>query len=279
MTYPWDAYADGEKAKVIVSIVPLADFVEAVGRGKVDVSVMIPPGGNPHTYGPTPGQMKEVSRADLYVKVGTDIEFEILWMDKLIALNEEMLICDASKGIKLIVPKEHYHTGQEGHHHHGSKDPHTWLSPVNAIIMVGNIRDALIKIDPENKEYYITNARDYIVELNRLNIYIKDKLAKINNKTFMVFHPAWGYYAADYGLEELSVEYRGKGPTPKQMAGLINKAKSLGIKVIFAYPAFSRKSADTIARGIGGRVEFIDPLAKDYINNLKKVTNALVAAE
>jgi len=225
------------KIKVMTTILPLAEFTERVGGDRVEVFVMIPGGGNPHTYEPTPGQMRSASEAELYVKIGTQIEFETAWMGRLKALNREMAVCDASKGIKLIGMKEHSHNGERGPGcSHGGEDPHTWLSPLNAIIMTANIRDSLTEID---------------------------------------LHPAWGYYAADNGLNELAVEYHSKDPTPRQMTRLIKKARDLGIKAVFLSPQFSRRSADTIAREIGGRVEFVDPLAKDYVENLKKVTNML----
>jgi zinc transport system substrate-binding protein len=264
------------KIKVMTTILPLAEFTERVGGDRVEVSVMIPGGGNPHTYEPTPGQMRSASEAELYVKIGTQIEFETAWMGRLKALNREMAVCDASKGIKLIGMKEHSHNGERGPGcSHGGEDPHTWLSPLNAIIMTANIRDSLTEIDPEHGEYYAANARKYIIELNRLSVHIKEKLKNSSGTYFMVFHPAWGYYAADNGLNELAVEYHSKDPTPRQMTRLIKKARDLGIKAVFLSPQFSRRSADTIAREIGGRVEFVDPLAKDYVENLKKVTNML----
>lgn len=262
-----------ERIKVAVTILPLAEFTEKVGGEKVEVSVMVPAGSDPHTYEPTPGQMKNLSDAELYVKVGSGVEFELAWMDKLKALNRKMAVCNASKGIKLIGMAsscDHGHT-----HACGGKDPHTWLSPLNAIIMTANIRDALINVDPARAELYASNARDYIIELNRLNSYARENLGEKKGTSFMVFHPAWGYYAKDYGLVELAVQQRAKDPTPRQMARLVREAREHGIKVIFVSPQFSVRSARTIAGEIDGRVEFIDPLAKNYVANLRKVTDIL----
>jgi zinc transport system substrate-binding protein len=265
-----------ERIKVTVTILPLAEFTEKVGADRVEVSVMIPGGGNPHTYEPTPGQMRAASEAELYVKVGTQIEFETVWMDRLKALNRKMVVCDASEGIKLIGMEEHSHDGEHvSGCGHGGEDPHIWLSPLNAIIMTANIRDALTEIDPAHGEYYAANARKYIIELNRLNAYIEETLKKSTGTSFMVFHPAWGYYASDHGLNELAVEYHSKDPTPRQMARLIKEARDKGIKVVFASPQFSTRSAEAIAREIDGRVEVVDPLAKNYVENLKKVTDVL----
>jgi zinc transport system substrate-binding protein len=114
------AQAD-EKVNIVVSILPQSYLVEQIGKDKVSVSVMIPPGGNPHTYEPIPSQLTKLSQADLYIKVGSGVEFELNWMDKLAALNKKMEICDSSKGIKLITMTEHEHgddEDEEGEEYH-----------------------------------------------------------------------------------------------------------------------------------------------------------------
>jgi len=247
------------KIKVVVSILPLSEFVEKVGGNKVEVSVMVPPGASPHTYEVTPKQMKELSKARLFVKVGSLIEFELSWIDKIIAINKNMLVIDSSQGIPLM-----------------GKNPHIWLSPKNAEIQVHNICEGLIKIDPANKEYYIQNKDAYLVKLNKLDRDIKDSLLKVKDRKFMVFHPAWSYFARDYNLKQISIEKEGKEPNAKGIIALIKQAKANNIKIIFVSPQFSVKSAEVIANEIGGRVAFIDPLAKDYIKNMYKVLDELV---
>ncbi|MBU0569161.1 zinc ABC transporter substrate-binding protein [Patescibacteria group bacterium] len=279
----------GDKLNVVVSILPQVYFVEKIGKNKVNVSVMIPPGGNPHTYEPTPSQLTNLSQADVYVKVGSGVEFELEWMDKLISFNNDMLVCDSSKGINLIAMTEHHHDDEaeeyhdvkddhhveEERHHHGGQDPHVWLSPDNAIVMVSNIRDSLIERDPSNEKFYSNNTASLILELSDLKKEIVQNLVGLSNRNFLVFHPSWGYFAADFNLKQIAVEHGGKDPTPKQLAQLIEEAKENDAKVIFVSPQFSQKSARTIAKEIDGRVESIDPLAKDYINNLRKLTNIL----
>lgn len=266
----------GDPLKVTVTILPLAEFVEKVGGEHVEVNVMVPRGADPHTYEPTPSQMRGLSDSDLYVKLGSGIEFELVWMDKLIALNPGMVLCDASKGIGLMgMDQGCGHAHHSGGSHHTGKDPHIWLSPLNAIVMVANIRDALIDIDPGNKELYRENAGRYIVELNSLNSYIKQRFEGAKGHAFMVFHSAWGYYAADHGLRELTAGHYSKDPTPRQLAALVREARRNGIKVVFASPQFSKRTVETIAREINGKVDVIDPLAKDYIDNIKRVTDIL----
>jgi len=273
------AQAD-EKVNVVVSILPQAYFTEQIGRDKVNVAVMIPPSGNPHTYEPTPSQLANLSQADIYFEVGSGVEFENQWMKKISSLNKDMDVVNTSEGIRLISMAEHNHEGgdEDGpdhHHHHGGKDPHVWLSPRNAVIMATHIRDALVKADPVNADYYKENATDLILDLSDLSEKIEQKLSGLSNRTFLIFHPAWGYFAQDFHLTQIAAEYCGKEPTPQQLGKLIKQAKEMNANVIFASPQFSQKSADTIAREIKGRVVLIDPLAKDYANNLLKAAQSL----
>lgn len=269
-----------EKLNVVTTIMPLEYFIKAIGGDRVSVMVMVAPGANPHTYEPLPSQMRVLSNADLYVKSGSGIEFELAWMDKIKGFNKNMAVCDASKGIRLIPMQEHAcNSGHEAEaHFHGQGDPHIWLSPDNAILIAANIRDALIKLDPEEREFYAKNFSDLAIELHKLKREIRDRLDKIENKKFMVFHPAWGYFAADFGLVQITAECSGKEPTPRQLKELIKLARDKKIKVVFASPQFSQRSAQVIAREIGGRVVVIDPLSGDYIENLRKTAEALYKA-
>jgi zinc transport system substrate-binding protein len=250
-----------EKIRVVVTIPPLADFVKSVGKEKVEVTVMVPPGASPHTYEPTPGQLKKVSQAKMYVKVGSGVEFELVWMDKIMEVNKDMLVVNSSDGIEIA-----------------GRDPHVWLSPTNARIMVENICDGLIKVDPENEEYYVKNKNGYLQELTELDEYIKERLEGIENKKFMVYHPSWGYFAKEYGLEQIPVEHAGKEPTAKEIQNVVKKAKEYNIKVIFVSPQFTTRSAEVIAQEIGGQIMSIDPLAQSYIPNMRIVIGELFQA-
>lgn len=261
-----------EKILVGTSIDPIAFLIEQIGKEKVDVFVMIPPGGNPHTYEPTPKQLKQLSHAQLFVKVGTNIEFELAWMDKLISLNKKMDVCDASKDIFLIEMIEHKHE----HHHHERKDPHIWLSPSNAITMANNIRDAFIKIDPKNEDFYINNTSQLTEELNALKKFINEKLSGLKNRTFLIFHPSWGYFANEFNLKQIAIEQNGKEPAPQQVLQIIQQVKDLNIQTVFASPQFSKKSAKVISQEINGKVTLLDTLSKDYIQNLRKASEAFV---
>jgi zinc transport system substrate-binding protein len=254
---------------VVVTIQPQAEFVESIGGDKVMVTVMVPPGASPHTYEPTPGQMTKVARARMYAKVGSGVEFELAYMDKIVAVNRNMLVVDCSKGIELTASIDPDEPGM---------DPHIWVSPRNAQVMVQNICEGLIQIDPDNRAYYEENRDTYLEKLAQLDNEISSNLANVRNRAFIVFHPAWGYFARDYNLEQISIEVGGKEPSGQDIARVIEEAKKLDIKVIFASPQLNPHSAEVIAREIDGRVILIDNLAREYIANLRAVLNEMVKA-
>ena len=262
-----------DKLKIVTSIGPLAYFIENIGGDRVDVTTLIPPGGNPHTYEPTPRQMNILSRANLFVKAGSGIEFELMWMKKIESLNKNMPVCDSSEGITLIDTIEHEQ--EDMHSHHGRKDPHIWLSPLNAITISENIKTCLSEIDPESSDYYSKNLSSLINDLKALKQNISDSLKDVSKRQIFIFHPAWAYFARDFDLEQIPVELSGKEPTPARLGKLVKKAKEENINEIFSSPQFSKKSADVIAREIKGKVVFIDPMNRDYILNLKQTANVL----
>ncbi|MDY6865273.1 MAG: zinc ABC transporter substrate-binding protein [Halobacteriota archaeon] len=254
-----DGEYDGGKVDVVVSILPLSEFVEKVGGERVNVAVMIPPGATPHTYEPTPSQLVGVSEADLFIKVGSGVEFELVWMEKIIEQNTEMYVVDCSEGVELI-----------------GADPHIWLSPKNAKIMVENICEGLVKADPENSAYYNSNKASYLKELTELDNNLNEAFLGVEEKKFIVFHSSWAYLARDYGLEEVPIEEEGKEPSIEHITEVIGIAKRTNIKVVFSEPQFDPKTAETIAEEIGGVVISIDPLAKNYTENLNGVAEEIV---
>lgn len=279
------------KTMVAVTILPQAGFVEAIGGDKVEVVVMVPPGASPHTYEVSPDQMTRLSNAKMYAKVGSPVEFELAWMDKLISANKEMLVIDCSQGIQLMeMDHEHEHKG-EGEHHdennehehedehgHEGTDPHIWLSIKNARVMVQNICDGLVQVDPANKAYYEKNCAEYLERLSKLDSEITKDLSGVKNRSFIVFHPAFGYFARDYNLKQIAVEQGGKEPDAQYIVRLIEEAKEHGIRVVFVSPQYSTKSAESIAKEIGGKVVIINPLAKDFIDNMQAIKSAMKQA-
>jgi zinc transport system substrate-binding protein len=254
------------KIGVIVSILPQAEFAEKVGGDRVDVTVMIPPGASPHSYEPAPSQLAQVSNASLYCEVGSGIEFELAWMDRITSMNKNMVLVDCSKGIELI-------SGDPDREDHSGTDPHIWLSPKNAAIMVENIYQGLIEVDPDSTDYYTENKERYLQELETLDSEIREALPE-SLTTIMVYHPSWGYFCREYGLEQIPIEREGKEPTPQDIVHLIDLAKREHITVIFVSPQVNEQPAEVIAREIGGKVVLVDSLEKNYVENLVKVAQA-----
>ena len=257
---------------VAVTMLPQAEFVESVGGEQVDITVMVPPGENLHTFAQLPSQMTELSRAEIYAKVGSGVEFELALMDKLADINRDMLIVDCSRGVWLLETA----AGHEEESAHSALDPHIWMSPLNVKIMVQNICEGLVKVDPGNKDYYEQNRDDYVNELTELDRDIRSGLAGVTNRAFMVYHPAFGYFAREYGLTMLPIEEEGKEPTAASLIHLIEQAREYKIKAIFAAPQFNPESAGVIADALGGRVILIDPLARDYVVNMRNLLSELV---
>ena len=258
-----DSNGPKDKIEVIVSLGPQVEFVKAVGGDKVEVTLMVPPGADPHTYEPLPDQLNHVSKAQMYVEVGTPVEFELNYMDKLKSLNPSMLVVNSSRGIDLIPNIAE---------NENSSDPHVWVSPKNAKIMVENIYQGLVKIDPNNTGYYTTNRDNYIVQLDELDANITKSLEGKENSQIIVYHPAWAYFCKDYNLHQIPIESEGKEPTSQEIAAVIDFARKNNVKVIFIEPQYSPKSAEVIASEINGKVLKIDDLAQNYIENLKNVT-------
>jgi zinc transport system substrate-binding protein len=256
----------GDKMGVMVTVLPQVEFVNAVGGDKVEVTAMVPPGANPHTYEVTPAQMAKLSKAKMYVKVGSPLEFELTWLDKLVAQNRDMLLVDGGQGIGLMESADPDEPGI---------DAHTWTSPRNVKTMLTNISAGLSQISPAERPYFEKNRDSYVEKLDALDADIRSSLTGIGNRTFIVYHPAWGYFAREYGLKQLGIERDGKEPQAAYMARLINEARENNVKVIFISPQFDTRSAEAIAREIGGSVVSIDPEGRDYIDNMRKVAEAL----
>jgi len=242
------------KINAVTTIAPLGDLIAAVGGDRVDVTVLIPPGAEPHTYEPTPSQMKDVAEADLYVMNGAGLEF---WMDKVLQVNDKMLIVDSSRGIDLI--------SENG----GETDPHIWLSLRNAAQQVDNICTGLEQVDPTNGDYYSKNRDDYLKKLKALDEELNETFATKKSRTFILYHPAWTYFARDYNIEQVPILENEKEPGPRYLGSVIDLARKNNITTIFVEPQFNPKSAEVVAREMNANVETLNPLAPNYLENMR----------
>ncbi len=260
-------FANAEKPDVFVSIVPQQYFVEKIAGEQVRVHVMVPPGGSPHTYEPKPGQMRTLAGAVAYFSIG--VTFEDAWLDKIRSASPDMKMIHTDRGIK----KREINEGHGHGHGHGHADPHIWLSPPLVMLQARNILEGLIMIDPDNRKEYQANYQTFIREIAELDVFLQNRLTP--GTRFMVYHPSWGYFADAYGLIQIPIEVEGKAPKARQMQEVIRHAREKNIDSILVQPQFSTRDAETIAREIDGKTMIADPLASNWAENLKAVTELL----
>jgi zinc transport system substrate-binding protein len=256
---------------VFVSILPQKYFVQRIAEDYVDIQVMVLPGQSPATYEPTPRQMVKLSKADLYFSI--DVPFEKKWLSKIKRLYPDLTIIQTDQGIKKRLMPSHNHHQMDTHH---TPDPHIWLSPILAILQARHIFTALTNHYPKNRTYFADHYHQLITQIVALDTELLDILSRPEQKSFMVFHPSWGYFADAYGWHQIPIEIEGKDVKPSQLAYLIDTAKKKNINVIFAQPQFSTKSANLISKSINGKLIMIDPLSLNWAENLKIVARKMV---
>jgi len=264
--------AAAEKTRVFVTIPPQAFLVERLGGEAVEVFVLTDKGQDPHTFEATPRQAAALAQAHLFFTVG--LPFEQTLVAKAQAANRAIAIHDSARGITRLPMLEDH----DAHAGHGETDPHLWLAPANLRIMAKNMAAALTAARPGQRALFQRNLATLDMELAGLDRRLAADLAPHKGRAFHVFHPAFGYFAAAYGLTQKAVETGGKSPSPRRLAELVRQAKADGATVIFVQPQFDAKAAATVARGIGGSVVAIDPMAKEIIPNLAAIATAIEQA-
>lgn len=250
---------------VFVSVAPEKYFVDRVGGPRVSVTTMVAPGASPATYEPTPGQLSRLAAAQVYFRIGVD--FEAAWMPRIAGANPRMRIVDLRQGIAL----------REAHDH-GLPDPHVWTSPPLVKIMAATIRDTLAALDAAHRPDYAARYDAFAADLDRLDHDIRAALEGARTRSFMVFHPAWGYFADTYGLTQIEIETGGKEPGARTLAAVITTGRREQVKAIFVQAQFSRRMAETVAQALGARVIAVDPLAENYLDNLRGVAQQFAEA-
>lgn len=251
-----------EKPMIAVSIVPEQTFVEAVCGDLVDIVTLVPSGSSPENYEPTAQEMEKFSDASLYFSIGVPTEEANILPNvgdiKVISLQDE---------VAAVYEDRTFESGE--------RDPHIWLSPKRVKVMVETIAKEMSELDPDNKGTYEQNAADYIVKLDEVDQEIKDALKGVESKNFIVYHPAFGYIADDYGLKMYSLEEEGKEATAQHLQDMIDLAKKENIKVIFYQEEIDSSQSEAFAKEIGGKTIQLSPLAADYIDNLKNMAQTM----
>ena len=263
---------------ISVTIEPQRYFVEKITGNNFKVNTIVPPGTSPESYDPTPSQMVALGKSLLYFKVGY-LGFENAWGKTLEENNTNVKVVNTSNEIVLIEGDEHIveigeHQHHDGHDHQGV-DPHIWSSPKSALIMAENILNALVEIDVENQKVYRDNFTTLRAEIIEVDKKITSLLENAPVKSFIIYHPALGYFARDYNLTQYSIEFEGKNPSPQQLKQMIDFAKKQGIKTIFVQKGFDMKNAESLAKEVGASIHSIDPLSYDWSDEMINIAQIL----
>ena len=257
------SYADTKDLiKIFVSIPPQKFLVEQIGSNRVSVRTMVNPGSNPETYEPTPKQMAALSESQLYFKIG--VPFETAWIDKIEKLNQDLIViycCD-----KIVSHKTSSY----------DLDAHIWTSPKNAKFLATLIKNTLVGFDPQDKNFYENNYAILIDRLDALDRDIHNQLVQLNNRYLIVSHPSWGYFADTYNLKQLSIEQDGSEIRAKKLSRLIELAKAENIHTVYTQKQVNNASAKILASEIGAKLVELDPLAENYIENMRQVVTKIM---
>ncbi len=278
------------KPVVAVSILPHSYFLERIGGDSIESLVLVGPGQNPHSYEPSPKQMESLSRASAWLLSNTD--FEINLKPKIASLYPSLLLVDGTEGIQFRQLEEHHHEDEADEHHvdeqheasdevashNMERDLHTWLGRDPAKIFARHVRDTLTKLIPENRDLYEKRYQELINEIDAVFTQLDAELAPLRGTRVFVFHPSFGYFFDEFGIEQEAIETGGKEPSAQTLAKLIEAAKADGVKVIFVQAQFPTTAAQTIADTLGAQVVPLDPLAKDWMQNIKLMGEALKKA-
>ena len=255
-----------EKLNIVTSFLPVQSHTLAIAGDHANVKQLLAKDTGPHDFPLTPAEVKKLSDADLLIINGAGIEE---WLGELIKKsgNKNLVVVDTSNGIKLVESPEEIEIGHSHSHAHDHDDgdganPHIWLDPVIAKKQAANIVAALQKADPSNASAYAQNGKVYEAKLSALDSDYRSTLAPLPNKNLVTFHDAFPYLAARYKLNYVGAisEFPEKDPTPKQLAALVDKIRSLKVGVLFAENGYAPGLLKKIAGETGAKVSELDTL-------------------
>ena len=274
---PAVVFAGDEHITVAVSLQPYATLVKMVGGSRVNVVTLLPPGADPHNYEPKPAIIKAFSLAQIYFTDGSGLDKA--WLPRFLGANKKVQVINIAKNMEWMKMEEHEHEAH-GHHHEEELDPHIWTSPYRVKILAQNVYQELKKIDSEHETYYISRIQETQKTLSKLERELNETVINmpIARRSFIVFHPSYGYLAKDCKLKQYAIEVNGKEPKPKDLAELIKMGRKNGVKTVFVQPQFSKRAAATIAKDLNVVVVETDPLDADFIGNTRKFIEALKEA-
>jgi zinc transport system substrate-binding protein len=259
--------------QLFVSVPPQKYIVEKICGPYGSVSTLIPPGASPHTFEPKPAQMARLAGARCYFTVGIDME--AAWLPKIRSVNPGLRVVATDSGIVKRSMEEDAEGGHDDHHHEGD-DPHIWLSPDLVKMQARRVAEALMQCDTVHTAVYRERLAMFEVEIDSLKARIAGQLERCGAaKSFLVFHPSWGYFADAFSLRQIAIEVEGKEPGIRRLGGIVGRAKREGIRAVLVQPQFSKKIAAAVAAELGGTTLVADPMAEDWAANLERVAGVL----
>ena len=267
-----------KKPMIVVSILPQQYFVQRISGDLADFVVLVGEGQSPHTYEPTPNQMAQLAQADVWILSGTD--FEISLEPKIRSLYPKLLVVDGTEGVVFRSLEAHSHEGEEEHDGAAEVgiDRHTWLGKDAALVMSKHIKEALISLLPLNKEVIEANYQSLVADIEAEFSRLEGLLLPLKGRTVFVYHPAFGYFFDEFGIIQEAVETGGKEPTAKALSSLIEMAKEDNAAAIFVQKQFPVATANTVAKAIGAQVIGLDPLAPNWLENIRLMGETLASS-
>jgi len=264
------------RLNVATSIPPHTWLIERIGGEAVEVHTMLRPGESPTTHQPSDLQVSRVLASTVFFSAGVPFESGA-WFDALDGILEIVALED---GVATRIMKAHSHDHADPPGTRMRKtpgiDPHAWLSPRRLMMQARTVSVTLGRLDPDHAADFTANLETLLADLADLDRWIQTTLAPYRGRAFVVFHPSWGYFADDYGLDQIAIEIEGKQPTDAELTNIERQTTASGITVVFVQPQIAGKAAQALAGAISARVETLDPLAPDVSANLRQVTNAIV---
>jgi len=269
--------ASTDRLNVIVTIPPQAFLVESIAGKRAEVTSMVPEDGSPHSSSLTPGELKNIRKAEVYFRVGTPLPFEENNLPVFREENQKMIVIDTSQSVELKALDEHY--GEPAANGSGGEtkavDNHIWLSPANLKKMAENVFQGLSRLDPSGKKYYEKKYNSLLEKISTARHELEMILGGFAGRSFIVYHPAWGYFGDEFKLHQVAVQERGDKPGPGRVREIAVFARDRGIRTIIASAQFSPSTAQMVASTFGGSVAEINPLERNILDELLELAQAI----
>lgn len=270
------------KLQVVTTVYPVYDVVKKVAGDRADVTLLVPPGAEPHDWEPTASDLKKIGQAKVFFYNGAGLEPTDQILKK--EITRDATVVELSQGLDLLKLQddddhdhdhdhdadhhdedhhdEDHHAEGHHHHHHGGVDPHVWLDPQNVMKEAAVVADALAKADPAHADAYRANAKKYQDELAALDKDMDAALSSLANKNLVVSHEAFGYLAARYGLTQIGIMGvdADAEPTPDRMAQLVEFIREHDVRTIYSEELVNPRLAEAIAAETGAVVRVLNPI-------------------